>query len=139
MASLVYLASAGVTLALAVIVFVAMARGRDWQNYSPQIGAPRPSGLSRLTDSVRVWTLGFILLVLATTAAILAALQGGSVTAMLAIFGVVVLGFLTFSVYAMGRSRGHPHAAAVGEAVIGLGFIVLVAVGGRLLLDFGAA
>ncbi len=139
MASLVYLASAGVMLALAVIVFVATARGRDWQNYTPQIGAPRPSGLGRLTGSVKVWTLGFIVLVLATTAAILSALQGGSVTAMLAIFAVVVLGFLTFSIYALGRSRGHPHAAAVGEAVVSLGFIVTVVIGGRLLLDFGAA
>jgi hypothetical protein len=138
MVSYVYLASAGATLALAVIVFVAIDRGRDWHSYRPSISPPQPSSMRRLAGDVRTWTLLFAVLVLATTAGILSALQGGSTTAILAVFGVVVLGFVTLGVYGLGRSRGHPHAAAVGEALVTIGLILLVALSGQLLTGFGA-
>lgn len=138
MVSYVYLASAAVMLALAVVVFVATARGRNWEHYTPRIGGPRPSGLSQLTSSVNAWVVGFILLVVLTAGAVLAAVQGGSVALLLAVFGLLVVGFLTIGVYAIGRSRGHPHAYAVGEAVVSLGFVVLLAIGGQLVTTFGA-
>jgi len=138
MVSYVYLASAGVMFALAVIVFVATARGRSWEHYTPELSGPQPGGVSKLVRSVNAWVVGFILLVLLTAGAVLAAVQGGSVTMLLGVFGVLVLGFATTGVYALGRSRGHPHAFAIGEAVITLGLVVLLAVGGQLLTAFGA-
>jgi len=138
MVSYVYLASAGFMFALAVIVFAVTARSRNWEQYTPELGGPRPRGVARTIRSVNSWVVGFIALVLLTAVAVLGAVQGGSVTMLLGLFGLFVVGFLTFGVYALGRSRGHPHAYAVGEAVVSLGFVVLVAVGGNLLLTFGA-
>lgn len=138
MASSIYLVSAVVTLLIASVVFVATARGREWHDYTPRIGPPRPSNLSRFAGDVRVWVLAFAVLVLATAAGVVSALQGGSTAIVFAVLAIAVVGLVTIGTYAMGRSRGHHHAYAVGEAAVSLGAIFLLAIVGYLVTSFGA-
>lgn len=138
MASYVYLASAVVMGLLGIIVFVATARGRNWYEYTPQISPPEPGVVGKLTHDIRAWVLGFLILVVGATAAVLAAVSSGNLAFIFGLLGLLVVGFLTFGVYSAGRSRGHPHAYAVGEAVIALGTIVLLGITGNLVLSFGA-
>ena len=138
MASTVYLVSMGLMGLLALIVVATTVMSRDWADYTPRIGREKVGFLAGLARSETGWTLGFFLLVLLGTAATFSALSGGGTTLFLGLVALVVLGVLTIGVYAAGRSRGHPHAYAVGEVVITLGFLVLVAVTGYLLANFGA-
>ena len=138
MASTVYLLSMGVMGLLALAVVALTVLSRDWADYTPRIGRPKLGVLARLARSETAWVLGFFLLVLAGTAATLSALSGGGTTLFLGLVALLVLGLFTIGVYAAGRSRGHPHAYAIGEVVISLGLLVLVAVTGYLLANFGA-
>jgi hypothetical protein len=138
MASTVYLASMVVMGVLALLVIALTATGRDWVSYSPQIGPPSPGRLAGLAQDVRVWVLAFFVLVLVATAGTITAASGGSTTLLLAGLGVVVFGFLTLGVYFTGRSRGHAHSYAVGETVITIGALILVALAAFLLTNFGA-
>lgn len=137
MASYVYLASAVVMGLVAITVFVATARGREWYDYSPQIGRPEPGFLRGLTGDVRAWVLGFLVLVVAITAAVLAAVDGGNLLFIFGVLGLLIVSFLTFGVYAAGRSRGHPHSHAVGEALITLGTVILIGIAINLIVSFG--
>lgn len=138
MAPAAYLASAVLmgVLALGVLVFV--AKGRPWHAYRPRLGRPEGSQLARLARDSRVWTIAFFALIFGATAATLAVLSGASPSIVLGGTGALILGFTVIGVYAMGRSRGHPHAFAVGEAVITLGVVFLVALTGWLVASFGA-
>lgn len=138
MVSYVYLASAVVMGLLAVTVFVATARGRNWYDYTPRIGRPEPGLVGRLTGDLRTWIFGFVVLVLAITGAVLTAVDGGNLGFIFGLLGLFVIGFLTFGVYSAGRSRGHPHAHAVGEAIIALGTVVLLVIATQLLTSFGS-
>lgn len=138
MAPAAYLASAVLMGTLALLVLVAVSVGRDWHHYTPRLGRPEAGRLARLARDDRVWILAFVVLVVAATAGTLAALGGGSTAVTFGGAGVIVLAFLLVGVYAVGRSRGHPHAYAVGEAVVTLGVVFLVALTGWLLTSFGA-
>lgn len=138
MASAVYLVSMALMGVLALVVIAATATGRDWYSYTPEIGREDVDPLTALSRSPLAWMLGFFLLVALALGAVFAALSGGGTTLFVALAGLLVLGFLLFGVYAAGRSRGHPHAYAVGEAVITLGFLFLIVVAGYLLANFGA-
>lgn len=138
MASSVYLASMIVMGVLALLVVAVTALGRDWYDYTPRIGRPEPDLLTGLSEDPRAWVVIFLLLVLLGTGATLSALSGGTTTLFLAVAGLLVLGFLVVGVYAAGRARGHPHAYAVGEVVITLGFVFLIALAGFLFANFGA-
>lgn len=138
MASSVYLVSMVVMGLLALLVIALTATGRDWVNYSPRIGPPKPGRLAGLARNVQVWVLVFFLLVLLATAGTLAAAGGGSTTLLLAGLAILVFGFFTLGVYLTGRSRGHPHSYAVGETIITLGGVVLLVLAVYLLTSFGA-
>lgn len=138
MASTVYLASMVVMGLTALLVIGFSATGRDWYDYSPRIGPPKRDTLTELAASPRVWVLLFFLLVAAVLGATVSALGGGSLGPILALVALLVLGFLVLGVYAASRSRGHPHAYAVGETVITLGALFLVVIVGYLLTSFGA-
>lgn len=138
MVSYVFIASAVIMGLLAVAAFAATALWRDWFDYRPQISPPERGTISRLATDFRVWVLGFILLVGLLTGAVLAAVGGGNVGAILGLLGLLVVGFLILGVYSAGRSRGHPHAHAVGEAIIALATVVLLGIAVNLLTSFGA-
>jgi hypothetical protein len=116
------------------IAFV-VARGRAWHEYRPQF--VRREDLSVGGDPLPLM-LGFIVLIVVTLGATLFAVGGGGVAAFLGVAAALVVGFLAVGVYVTARSNGHPHSHAVGEAIITLGALVLVAVVGWLLLTAGA-
>lgn len=138
MASAVYLVSMALMGVLALVVIAATATGRDWRRYTPEIGREDVDLLTGLSRSPLVWVLSFFLLVVLALVAVFVALSGGGTTLFVALAGLLVLGFILLGVYAVGRSRGHPHAYAVGEAVITLGFLFLILVSVYLLSNFGA-
>lgn len=138
MVSYVFLASAVVMGLLAVAAFAATALWRDWVDYRPSISPPERGTIARLATDFRVWVFGFILLVGLVVAAVLAAVEGGNLMLIFGLLGLLVVGFLIVGVYSAGRSRGHPHAHAVGEAIIALGAVVLLGIAVNLLTSFGA-
>lgn len=138
MASAVYLVSMALMGVIALVVIGATATGRDWHRYTPEIGREDVDPLTALSRSPLAWVLTFFLLIALALGAVFAALSGGGTTLFVALAGFLVLGFLLLGVYGAGRSRGHPHAYAVGEAVIAFGFLVLVALTAFLLTNFGA-
>lgn len=138
MASTVYLVSMAVMGILALLVVALTATGRDWYDYTPRISPPERDTLSELASSPRAWVVLFFLVVAVVLGATLSTLGGGSATPALALVGLLVLGFVVLGVYAAGRSRGHPHAYAVGESVITLGALLLLVITVYLLTSFGA-
>lgn len=138
MASTVYLVSMAVMGLLALLVVALTATGRDWYDYTPRIGPPKRDTLSELASSPRAWVVLFFLVVAVVLGATLSTLGGGSATPAIAVVGLLVLGFLIVGVYAAGRSRGHPHAYAVGETVLTLGALLLLVLTAYLLTSFGA-
>lgn len=138
MASPVYLASMVVMGLLALVVFAFTATGRDWKHYTPAISPPEGDTLHRFANSTLAWVLVFFAIVGLGIAAILVALGGGSTTFLVGVVALLVLGFLVLGVYTAGRSRGHPHSTAVGEAIITLSALFLIVLAGYLLTSFGA-
>lgn len=84
-----------------------------------------------------MWPVGFLLLVVATVLLTVLGLGGGQMTILLGFLGAGVVGFLVAGVFVMARSHGHPYSHAVGEAVVTLGAVWLVAVVAWVLLDDG--
>jgi hypothetical protein len=123
---------------LALLVVALTATGRDWVDYSPRISPPERDTLTELASSPRAWVVLFFLVVAVALGATLSTLGGGSAAPALALVGLLLLGFLVVGVYAAGRSRGHPHAYAVGETVITLGALLLLVLAAYLLTSFGA-
>lgn len=138
MVSYVLLASAVVMGLLVAVVFAGIGWSRNWYDYRPQISPPERGVANVLANSVRVWIVGFVVLVVAVMGAVFLAIESGSLVGIYALFGLIVVGFLTFGVYATGRSLGHPHAHAVGEAILALATVLLLAITGNLLISFGA-
>lgn len=137
MATSAYLVSTVVMGVLFVSVALAVARGRDWRRYSSEREAP-PGVTSRLANDGTAWIVGFVLLVAAAIGATLVAAGGGGTTLVVAGGGAAAIAFLTVGIYSAAKSRGHPHSHAVGEAIITLGAVSLVAIVGWLLLTAGA-
>jgi hypothetical protein len=138
MASAVYLASMILMGVLALVVIAATATSRDWYSYTPEIGRPEVGGLTGLSQNPTAWVVAFFLVVGLALATVFSALSGGGTTLFLALAGLLLLSFVMIGVYAAGRSRGHPHAYAVGEVVITLGLLFLLVVSAYLLANFGA-
>lgn len=134
MVSSTYLVSTALMGVLVLGVAFALARGRAWRAYRPQLLDAEVSPTSDPT----VWLVGFILLIALSIAVTLFAAGGGSVTSFLAVAGALVVGFLLVGIYTTARSNGHPHAYAVAESAITLGVLVLVAIVGWLLATAGA-
>ena len=137
MAAGTYLASTVVLGLLAAGVFYAAVNGRAWKRYAPQVlSKGRRGGLA--SDS-RDWILGFVVVTVLAIAGLVGVLESGAGASVVIFAGaaVAIVGFLIVGTYTTARSRGHPHAYAVGEAVGVLGAVVLVAMVVNLLTRFG--
>lgn len=136
-----YLVTAAVMGGLFVAVAYWIQRGTDWrQPASIRAALPVPidgAGRSQSGTQSPMWPIGFLLLVLATVLLTVVGLGAGQMTVMLGFLGAAVIAFLVAGVFFMARSHGHPYSHAVGEAVITLGAVWLVAVVGWVLLDDG--
>jgi hypothetical protein len=143
MAESAYLASAFVTGALLLTVWVLVARMEDWRSYelsTPNLGG----GQGSLADSPAAWTAGFFLMALvAGGGAVLlvsdvefaAAVDAG--VAIAAIFGVLLVGYLVYGTYDSARSRGlHSAQAALLSAWL-FGSLILVVIAAKLLFTGG--
>lgn len=135
MTSSTYLASAAVMGVLAVAVGVVVLRGRPW--YRPAQRQGESTGGDRLIRSLRGWLFGFSLLAFAAIGVTLAAASGETVL-MVAVGGIALAALVAVGVYAVGRANGHPTSHAVGEALVALGGLGLIAVVAWLLTSFGA-
>lgn len=125
------LVSAAVTAALLVGTAVFVVYGRPWRHYSVNRVTDRSS---HGTDRTTLWLAGFLALVVFAAVATVVTLDSGDIGPLVVFVGGAVLAFLTYGVYVFGRSHGHPRSHAVGEAVITLGGVGLVAVVVRLVL-----
>lgn len=134
-----FLASTVIMGLLAAGVFYVAVNGRSWKRYSPQALGTDWSGFGFVSDS-RAWILGFVVLTVAAVVAIPTVLEGGADASGL-IFGsmaALTVSFLLFGTYATARSRGHPHSHAVAEAIGMFGAVVILAIVGNLVIQFGA-
>jgi hypothetical protein len=131
-----YLVSTALMSVLILGVAFALARGRAWYGYRPELLRRGTAG--GITRDPLVLMIGFVVLIGVSMAVTLIGAGGGSATTFLAVAAALVVGFLLSGIYTTARSNGHPHAYAVGEAVITLGALVLVAIVGWLLMTAGA-
>ena len=125
----VYLASTVVMGLFVLGVGVVLRRGRGWRRYSPERRGAR-TGVWDLADDGRAWIASFVVLTLAATAGTFLALTTGGAGMLVVLAGaaLAVGSFLAGGIYVMGRSRGHPHSHAVGEAIAALGGVTILAV-----------
>ncbi|PSQ59541.1 MAG: hypothetical protein BRD23_04265 [Halobacteriales archaeon SW_9_67_25] len=130
-----YLLSTALMGLLVLGVAFVVARGRAWHEYQPEF--VRKEDVSVGDDSALL-TVVFLVLIGLTLGATLFVVGGGNVVLFLGVVAALVVGFLALGVYATARSNGHPHSHAVGEAIITLGAVLLVAVVGWLLATAGA-
>lgn len=130
-----YLAS-GATMGLVLVVTVLLlSGGREWQQAPER--ADDGGLLDWLVHDVASWRAGFVVLVVATLGGTVLALSSNSATLMLGgVLGAFVV-FVAFGVYTLATNRGHPHSHAVGEAIVTLAALALVAVVAHLLLTAG--
>lgn len=139
MATGTFLASSLVMGLVAASAFFLVARGRAWERYYPSAVGTARSTRDRLEGGNLLLAI-FVLLSIAAIGGVLLVLEGAASSTLL-IFagaGIAVVGFLVLGTYAAARSRGQPHAHAVGTAVGVLGGVVLLVIVGNLLTQFGA-
>lgn len=84
-----------------------------------------------------VWRIVFLALGLAAVGGTMLGLGGSGSLAVLGGIGAGLAVFVALIVYAAGKASGHPRSHAVGEAIIALGALTLIAVVANLLLNFG--
>jgi len=131
MANTSVLASAVVmaSVLLGTVAFVIYAR--PWRGYTVATGG----SVSRSDlDGTTSWLLGFLALSVFAALATVVTLRGDDILPLLLFVGGAVVAFLGAGVYVFGRSHGHPHSHAVGEAVITLGAVGLLAIAANLML-----
>jgi hypothetical protein len=136
MATSTYLLSTALMSVLVLGVAFVLARGRAWHEYRPELFR-RDTDVGLASDPL-VWLVVFLLLLGVSMGVTLFAAGGGSTVLFLAVAAVLVVGFLLSGIYTTARSNGHPHAYAVGEAIIALGVLVLIGIVGLLLTTAGA-
>ena len=143
MAESAYLASAFVTGALLLAVWVLVSRMENWRSYELS-GVNLGGEGGSLADSPAAWTAGFLLMVLVAGGGALllvsdaefAASVGGWM-AVAAIFGVLLVGYLVYGTYDSARSRGlHSAQAALLSAWL-FGSLIVVAIAAKLLVAGG--
>ena len=142
MAETAYLATALVTGALLLAVWVRVARLADWRRYDPA-PAEGARGRTRSTDSgdsVRTWAAGFFLLVLVagggavllvSDAAFAAAIDW---VALAVVFAALLVGFLLWGTYSSARFRGLRSARAALLSAWLFGSLFVAAVAAKLVL-----
>lgn len=100
---------------------------RPWRRYTVGGGGPA-------VDETTVWLVGFLALTVFAAVATVVTLDTGAIVPLLVFVAGSVVAFLGAGVYLFGRSHGHPRSHAVGEAVITLGAVGLLAITARLIL-----
>lgn len=127
MANTSVLASAVATATLLTGTAVFLVYGRPWRRYTISAGPRRLDGLT-------TWLLGFLLLSVSAVVVTVVTLRSETILPLLLFVAGAVVAFLGAGVYVFGRSHGHPHSHAVGEAVLTVGAVGLLAVAVRLML-----
>jgi len=137
MASSTLLASSVVMALIAVTIGFAVVTGRPWKRYSLHALGTRARDRG---GEATAWVAGFVLLALVAIGGTIAVLGGAGPGTLVvgAAAGLTLAAFAIGGTYAAGRSRGHPHSHAVGEALAVLGGLVVLAIAANLLTQFGA-
>jgi hypothetical protein len=143
MAESAYLASAFVTGALLLVVWVLVSRMENWRSYELSTRTLAPEGGS-LADSPAAWTAGFFLMVLVAGGGALLVVSDvelaaslGGWTVIAGVFGVLLLGYLVYGTYDSARNRGlHSSQAALLSAWL-IGSLIVVAIAAKLLFTGG--
>lgn len=141
MSTSTYLVTAAVMGALSVALVVYVRHGVSWHRpieLQQQLALPAGTftGNSEPSDTMG-WMLGFLLLTVVTVVLTVFGLGAGQMMTLLWFIAVIVVAFLVLGVYTMARSHGHPYSHAVGEAIVTLGAVWLVAIIGWLLVTDG--
>lgn len=136
MAETAYLASALVTGALLLAVWVLVLRMENWRHYESSNDRHSHSRTDA-GESVGAWIAGFLILalvagggaVLLVSDASLAA-SVGSWVALAAVFGVLLGAYLLWGTYSSARFRGLPsaHAALVSAWLFGILSVAAIAI-----------
>ena len=134
--TLVFTLLSGLVL-LGIVALVLRLRG--WRHV--RVGAAAPTSvdaaLARFVRSPTTWTAAFAVVVLVAVAGSLAVVgalpvpagaQGTVTTALLALGGLLLGGFVFGGVYGTVRSRGHGSAPAVGLGSLAVGLLALLVV-----------
>lgn len=141
-----YLVAAFVTTGLVITLGVWLRSGIAWQQPAtvserlpvPISSQPGDGGLSQSEPRFEgVWPAAFVLLIITTVGLTVLGLGAGQTTMLLGFIGATVVAFLVLGVYFMARSHGHPFSHAVGEAIVILGAVWILAVIGWVLLNDG--
>ena len=141
MVDFAYMASAVLMTAFVLVVVGAVLRFGRWESYA--IGEAEGIGerWHRLKSSPATWTAVFLLLSLGFGGLAVLWVSGISVpgaelfgVALAALAGVVLGGYLFVGVYNAARSRGRPAAWGLFEAVVLVGFAVVLAITVNLML-----
>ncbi len=136
MSTSTYIASAAVMGSLLVATTLVLRSGGQWR-----MAPTRRDDGSRLDWLVHdglSWRIGFVLLAVIAIGGTMLAMGSDSAAMMLGGIGGGVVLFAALGVYMLATTRGHPHAHAVGEAIVTVGALTLVAVVAHLLLTAGA-
>lgn len=125
-------------LVLLTIIF-AITRVRNWQRNEPIF--KREQSLTTLLNTPATWTLVFLVVAIVFTGGAVAYIGGLPLgvdpeiigLTLIALFGVIVLGFIFLGIYTAARSRGLSSAPAVGISSATLGMLVLAVILVRLI------
>lgn len=140
-----YLASALLMAVLVVAVVAAVVRGRGWYSYDLEASGATHPGMRpdetrpSVVERTSTWILAFVVLTLGAIGGVFALMSNPSAAGgllsgpVLAVAGLLVVGYVLVGAYVTARQRGHSDAlAAAGVAVIG-GTLLLLAVSAVLL------
>jgi hypothetical protein len=130
-----HIASAATMGALLVATTLVLRSGRRWRMAPTRRGDD--SLLDWLVHDGVSWRVGFVLLTVVAIAGTMLAMASDNATMMLAGIAGAFITFAALGVYMLATTRGHPHSHAVGEAIITVGALTLVAVVADLLLTAG--
>jgi len=116
--------------ALLVGLSAVLANEPVWRTYTPSLPG---RGANRSVDDPETLLAVFVVALAVVGGTTLFVLGGGDLFVVLGALGLTVLTFVAGGIYIMGRSHGHPHSHAVGEAVLVVGALGLIAVAGWLI------
>jgi hypothetical protein len=128
--------------AFLVLVVVAVLLSREWREVPASVAGegsdfelPGERLFGRVSRSLTVWQLVFLLLTVGYTGAVVVAMTGTSAGAMTValLFAPLLLGYVLFGVYFAARGQGHSTAKALAETLVTFGAVLLVVIVGNLL------
>lgn len=132
-----HVAAAVVMGLLLLAVVLVIARGMDWRSNTVLTGRQERNVVEEAARNPMVWTVGFLVLALGTTAVAVLAVGDFGVAGMLpaaaAAFGLIVAIYLVVGTYAAARDRDVSAAGATLATSVLLGVLLLAAISARLL------